>query len=114
MAIMSKCLPLAALALSALGLQVVESDHGLTFSVGGETLLTNTFLSGPSTDSVSPVPLGSRKRAAATAQWTSLSDNMVRVDISAEDPISVSGAAFSFAPADVFYGVWEYPFNGSI
>lgn len=104
------------LSCGASALKVTVSDEGLAFSDhDGATLLTNSIFSGASADALAPVQLDSRKRAAASkAKWTALSENAVRVNVESEDPAAVTTAAFSFVANEIFYGVWEYPWNGTI
>jgi alpha-D-xyloside xylohydrolase len=91
------------------------SGNGLSFSDGGKPLLTNSLFTGTSNGALSPVPLSNSKRATTSkAQWSQVSENVVRIDVEGADPESVTSAAFSFVANDTFYGVWEYPWNGTI
>lgn len=110
---------------AALSVQLSSHDGGrsLVFTQDGMTV-ENTIHAGPSRTALSVVPVhrllrrqvvGAGPSAGSSGpriQWQNLSPDTVRVTIESDGP--VTGASFSWGSTDQFFGIWEYPFNGSV
>lgn len=98
----------------------VSSKDGLSIAFShGEAVTHNTLFVDNSPVHLTPTrTTKSRVRSLATEdggqiQWDSITPNAVRVNAAYPTATTVS-AAFSFLEGDSLYGIWEYPWNGSI
>jgi len=104
---------------TALNVDFASQDgHSLTFS-HGNAVLHHTILSGDETGSPRPANVKQQRRSELTledggkVEWHNIDQHSVKVQTKYAQ-VKPVGAAFGFPAGDLFYGVWEYPWNGSI
>jgi len=105
--------------LDALSVERADGDgRSLTFS-HGDAVLHHTVLSGDDLAAARPVGVRHQRRGEALledgghVEWHNTDEHAVKVQTKYAQVRPV-GAAFGFPAGDLFYGVWEYPWNGSI
>jgi alpha-D-xyloside xylohydrolase len=113
---------LVGLSQSVLGLKVEHEgqDGRLRFS-HGDAVMHHTFLSGNAGEEAQPVDLKHQRRGeyatedGGHVEYHNLGTSPDAVRVFAKyAQVRPVGAAFGFPPGDLFYGVWEYPWNGSL
>jgi len=118
----SGLLLLAYLAAGAWGVATADG-FSLTISHGGSVERNDILIGRGGEISLSPTSTNRNTKIqprgeyttddGGHVQWENVSKNAVRVLHKHADVVPV-GATFTFPPNDYFYGVWEYPWNGSI
>lgn len=108
---------LVARALADVAVSVANpSPLSLTISsTSGAIVYNSAILAGltnDSTSSVSASASGVITGNGGQITWSTILPNVVKVQVTSTEPYT--GAQFSVAHSDLFYGVWEYPWNDEL